>query len=281
MWCAIVAGAVQEPYDIDLKELRRPPVRRATEQRPLHEPKEKEAIASQPDAVRNSSSYIVKQGDHLFLILMRNYGLSNEAAERFIPEIMRLNNISNPKGLAVGQHLTIPFPSGKNAAVKRSIQKRERTTAPDLTIVQTRAAGTTLVREVVAPGEQPCLLVRLVSEQLGLLVSPYSSLVETESVSLLYDALKMVVVCKLAPDEAYTLERLLAIQGVKLLVFKGDEAPHTVIEGVIGVLGIPFAKSGADPATGAPLTYMFPAAISGRDLRLIIRPEDSVSNAPP
>ncbi|MDD2308999.1 MAG: LysM domain-containing protein [Desulfuromonadaceae bacterium] len=54
------------------------------------------------------SLYTVKAGDHLFKILMRDYGLSNNEAESFIDEIRRENNIYDIKRLKVGQKITIP-----------------------------------------------------------------------------------------------------------------------------------------------------------------------------
>jgi hypothetical protein len=53
-------------------------------------------------------SYTVRSGDHLFKILMRNYGLSSIEAESFIEEIKRENNICDIKRLKVGQKITIP-----------------------------------------------------------------------------------------------------------------------------------------------------------------------------
>lgn len=55
-----------------------------------------------------NSSYIVKPGDHLFKILMRDYGLTNNEAESFIEEIKRENNIYDIKRLKVGQKISIP-----------------------------------------------------------------------------------------------------------------------------------------------------------------------------
>ena len=52
--------------------------------------------------------YTVKQGDHLFRILMRDYGLSNNEAESFIEEIKRENNIYDIKRLKIGQKIIIP-----------------------------------------------------------------------------------------------------------------------------------------------------------------------------
>lgn len=52
--------------------------------------------------------YTVKPGDHLFKILMRDYGLSNSEADSFIEEIKRENNIYDIKRLRIGQRITIP-----------------------------------------------------------------------------------------------------------------------------------------------------------------------------
>ena len=52
--------------------------------------------------------YTVKPGDHLFKILMRDYGLSNNEAESFIEEIKRENNIYDIKRLKIGQKIIIP-----------------------------------------------------------------------------------------------------------------------------------------------------------------------------
>lgn len=52
--------------------------------------------------------YTVKPGDHLFKILMRDYGLCNNEAESFIEEIKRENNIYDIKRLKIGQKIIIP-----------------------------------------------------------------------------------------------------------------------------------------------------------------------------
>ena len=52
--------------------------------------------------------YVVKSGDNLFKILMRDYGLSNDEAESFIEEICRENNIYDIKRLKIGQKIVIP-----------------------------------------------------------------------------------------------------------------------------------------------------------------------------
>lgn len=271
VWYAFVAGAAQEPYDIDLKELRTPPAHRPKEHHPPQEPKKPESAA--PDAKGDISNYTVRPGDHLFLILMHRYGLSNEAAEQLIPEILRLNGIRKPEGLSVGQRLTIPLPSPTNTQLHHSRRKSRRSPQPESVAVPPHATDTPHVREMVAPSGQPCLLAREVAEQLGVRVPAFSPLLDAESISVSNDVLKVAVVCGRAPAEAYTLERLLARQGVKLLAFKADEAPRSVIEGLAGRLGISFLLSSADTAAELPLTYIFPAANAGKDLVLTIRPD--------
>ena len=66
-------------------------------------PSRKSASAS-----TRGGTYTVRQGDHLFKILMRDYGLSNDEAESFIEEIRRENNIYDIKRLKVGQKIVIP-----------------------------------------------------------------------------------------------------------------------------------------------------------------------------
>lgn len=276
--CAFIAGAGQGPYDLDLKELRRPPLRRAKGQKPSHVPKKFVPAASSVQG--ENSIYTVRPGDHLFLILMQRYGLSNNAAEQLIPEIMRLNGVLKPEGLSVGQRLTIPLLPITDAAANKSSQSGQAphpSPLPESGAAPPHATETHLVQEIVADRSRPCMLARDVAEQLGIRISPLSPFLDAESVSVAYDALKVAVVCGLEPAEAYTLERLLTRYGVKLLLFKADEAPRTVIEGLAGRLGIFFRLSNADAVSELPLTYLFPAAISGKDLRLTILPDPSSS----
>src|SRR5512137_1026325 len=52
--------------------------------------------------------YTVKPGDHLFKILMYEFGLSNRETEELIPEVKRLNGITDIRRLKVGSTLRIP-----------------------------------------------------------------------------------------------------------------------------------------------------------------------------
>jgi len=97
-------------YDINLKELCKSPPRRTKTHR-KHTRKAAQVTTSAPDtAPQNSNIYTVQQGDFPLLILTKHYGLSQAAAEQLVPEMMRLNNLRNPRDLTVGQRLIIPVP---------------------------------------------------------------------------------------------------------------------------------------------------------------------------
>jgi hypothetical protein len=146
--CAFTAVAAEEPYDIDLKELRRPPPRRAKEQ--LSPRGTREPVSAVAATKGKSSSYTVRPGDHLFLILMQRYGLSNEAAERLIPEIMRLNGIRKAESLSVGQRLTIPLPAVTDKSIQNNRQSSSSPPPRESETVLPATNDTPHVREVVA-----------------------------------------------------------------------------------------------------------------------------------
>ncbi|BBA71045.1 hypothetical protein YM18_2528 [Geobacter sulfurreducens] len=55
------------------------------------------------------TDYTVRPGDHIFKILMKEYGLSNREAETLIPEVRRINGITDIRRLRVGQTIRIPL----------------------------------------------------------------------------------------------------------------------------------------------------------------------------
>lgn len=63
---------------------------------------------------KSGTTYVIKAGDNLHKVLMRNYGVTDTEAEALIGEICRKNNISNIKRLRVGQRIEIP--GGRPAA---------------------------------------------------------------------------------------------------------------------------------------------------------------------
>lgn len=158
--------AASTPYDIDLKELDRqnpPPAVAAPKPEKKKVPKEKKHAAEKKSAAEKKTAagkkakkaaaaekkpaaaskeklpqrpteeagyvrYTVKPGDHIFKILMVNFGMSNDAAERLIPEIVRINHISNIRKLTVGDTLLIPtreHARAEGAPKKEVKQKKE------------------------------------------------------------------------------------------------------------------------------------------------------------
>jgi len=62
-----------------------------------------------PDSTSaHETLHVVKAGDNLFKILIRDFGLSNDEAEMFVEEIRRENNIYDIKRLKIGQKIIIP-----------------------------------------------------------------------------------------------------------------------------------------------------------------------------
>ena len=114
-------------FDIDVKELDRhkPAATPKPEKKPAKKAKQPAAAGTKSERPAAQSDYLrytVKPGDHIFKILMVTFGMSNDAAERLIPEIVRINNISNIKALTVGRTLLIPA-KGKQEHAARPAKK--------------------------------------------------------------------------------------------------------------------------------------------------------------
>jgi len=99
------AHAIDPRFDLDPRLLDRTAEPAADEKqgRPS-----RKAVRSAP----GMSEYTVRPGDHIFIILMREYGLSNAEAEALVPEVKRLNGISDIRRLQVGRSLRIPLSRG-------------------------------------------------------------------------------------------------------------------------------------------------------------------------
>ncbi len=111
-----VGMAAESRFEIDLKEL---PKAAAPPAKSVHAPPAasgKPRSTARKVATEGTARYTVKPGDHIFKILMRDFGLSNRQAELLIPDIARLNGISDIRRLRVGQELLIPLtPSARSA----------------------------------------------------------------------------------------------------------------------------------------------------------------------
>lgn len=138
----MLVAAAPGSFDIDVKELDqgKPAPPKAKEPKVQKAP-QKAAPASKPHppahaapkAAHSGDGYIrytVKPGDHLFKILMVDFGMSNEKAEHLIPEILRINDIGSIRSLKVGSVILIPREGTPRAAAaasrKKAHQKKEQ-----------------------------------------------------------------------------------------------------------------------------------------------------------
>jgi len=265
--------------EIDLRELRRiaPPLASKPAQRKRHVP-----TAAAPRNVESGreSIHLVQPGEHLFLILMKQYGLSNQAAEQLIPEIMRLNGITSPKGLKVGQRLRIPLAArdGKNSSIAREARpqtgQQTTTTLPDTApaAAPEPAAPPSTVRSISIMSAPPCKLAHDILEPMGLLTSSSTRIQGAETVSAASAGRSITIACGLSKAEIYTYERLLARNGKQLVTFDGDESEDCVVEKLSTHLGLVFCKRDPDSAT-LPQTYVFaPFGTGSQELQLTIMP---------
>lgn len=105
-WVSNLRAAMDSRFELDpqaISNLKSTP--KTSQSRGLRTPGIRVKSSSTP---LKGGVYTVKPGDHLFKILMRDYGLSNLEAESFIEEIKRENNIYDIKRLKIGQKITIP-----------------------------------------------------------------------------------------------------------------------------------------------------------------------------
>lgn len=136
-----------------------------------------EHSASMPAAAR---MYTVKPGDHLFKILMRDYGLSNSDTELFIEEIKRENNIYDIKRLKVGQKISIPP-------------------------IRRRADGSLNVHQAVLSDAAQTSASDTIPRQSFNLVSPVAALSGAEAVSKAHDVWNKIVPPKNEQQKPLTL----------------------------------------------------------------------------
>jgi len=138
VFSATVGHAVMDSrFELDTQALdgHKPPAKqiRKSERRAVRT----HVIKSPEDSGRQESVYTVKQGDHLFKILMRDYGLTNDEADTLIDKIRHENNIHDIRRLKVGQKIVIPqlrkkedAKPGLTRVVKKNIVSMEHIDVP-------------------------------------------------------------------------------------------------------------------------------------------------------
>lgn len=148
------------PFEIDIKEL--------DKDKPApHTVKKKSLLPSRKQASRSSVptkpkppattergvdgyvKYTVKHGDHIFRILMKEFGMSNSEAERLIPDIAQLNDIADIRKLTVGRTLLIPTAKKRHAS--RPAKPYHPSTEPATAEARTESPASPTTPETPAP----------------------------------------------------------------------------------------------------------------------------------
>ncbi|BCS55257.1 LysM peptidoglycan-binding domain-containing protein [Geobacter sp. SVR] len=238
-------------FELDLKEL--PPARPGKPSQPPRIQHRKHRTEHRESASGEIVRYTVRPGDHLYLILVRHFGLSDEAAERLIPQAMQLNGIHNPRALQVGQELKIPLTAraskhaGKGSAKPAAADRHAATAAAT-------AQDSLPVSIAAAPS---CVMARKMTEGLGLLAPQPGIMQGILGFTASNAGLSVVVACELPASEAYTYERLLMPYNTQLLVFREDESPRRIIEKLANRLGLRYTIEDRNAPESSALSYVF------------------------
>lgn len=271
------AFAKPSGFELDLKELR------STSPAPLRAPQARKqeprkTVRSSAAVVHGeSSSYTVQPGDHLFLILMRQYGLSNDAAERLIPEVMSINNIHNPRGLTRGMRLTIPLAARvkQMAEPVRIIEKvavlKPAAEPPSPAVKPLRASAEPAHKGIEILAAPSCSLGKEFAEKFALLVPSIGIIQGFPNFTVSHAGLTLAVACGLSPEEAYTYAQLLARRNVQLLVFDEDEPHRRVIEKIANRLNLFYELDETAGRNKLPLKVRFTSVgADNREMKLTI-----------
>lgn len=132
------ALAAEPSFEIDIRELDRtktvPAAPKKKPAKPSHPAPAKVPSRKKggPGPADNAgySRYTVRSGDHIFKILMKDFGMSNSAAEALVPEIIRLNRISDIRKLTIGQTILIPTDARHRRAAGRPAPEKGSPESP-------------------------------------------------------------------------------------------------------------------------------------------------------
>jgi LysM repeat protein len=149
--------AANAPYEIDIKDLDKQKAPQESQAK-KHENKPEKTSKGRPAGSRAGRDgyvrYTVKPGDHIFKILTVRFGLSEDAADRLVPEIKRINHVTDIKKLRVGQTLVIPA-SGKAEAHSGAEAGREPRVEPAEAAAMLDAASRLEAQEPAAKETPP------------------------------------------------------------------------------------------------------------------------------
>ncbi|WP_054696440.1 LysM peptidoglycan-binding domain-containing protein [Geotalea toluenoxydans] len=269
-----VAG--DSPFEIDIRELDRnttpaPSKKRVSAAKPPH-PAAAKAIDQRKGDQRERKplsrsghmSYTVKNGDHIFKILMKHFGMTNAAAEKLIPEVVSLNKIADIRKLNIGQTILIPTGLSHTAvahkkkreaeaalsassAAEPAIQQRFSTVQP----IEAPVSAAIAVRSVTSkdPSEVADSILNILAVKPG-----KDHFVETSSAT--QQALRLsakvdrffesngkhfMVSFSAADPFAYTVYRLLELEGIKLIRINRDADLKQVATSILSAMDISFS----------------------------------------
>ncbi|MDD2320810.1 MAG: LysM peptidoglycan-binding domain-containing protein [Geobacteraceae bacterium] len=124
------ACGAESPFEIEIGELERTEavskeVKKA-QPKPSAKKRRSKTVAMPAESAGGQHSgeyarYTIRPGDHIYKILTTRFGLSSAKAEQLIPEVMRINGISNTSGLQIGQTILLPLSRKKAAVPARTV----------------------------------------------------------------------------------------------------------------------------------------------------------------
>lgn len=215
--------------EINLNELR---AELAGKKKPRRQQHKKRAAPAKAVATAEggSSRYTIKSGEHISLILVRHYGLKETEAYKLLPEVLKLNNLSDARKVPVGRTLVIPLPApGTTVTTKPSAAP-----APGTTV---QPATATTVKPVDA-----CAFARQALNRLGLTAAGAPT--DTPNFSSAYRGITANLVCAPSAAELITYQRLSAVRDEQLIVLQPTDKPEATIEQLGHQLGLTYRASG-------------------------------------
>lgn len=185
-----------------------------------------------PPELTPQSSHLVVAGETLYGILTRSYGLTGEAANRLLPQVLKLNNLSDTAALSAGQRLLIP------------LAQPTMTAAAPLPLPPPVAAAST-EQSVFLDAASACPLARQTLEALSQPIAATEVLQDLPLAATAagrYEGIIAVLACELPRAEEYTYRRLLEMQGTRLIVVSADDPLPRAMLAVADGLGISYLR---------------------------------------
>lgn len=111
--------AAGSPFEIELRELELQP-ETVKKPEPAVAPRKqadgKDLVETKRNGTQREVEYVrytIRPGDHIYKVLTMRFGLSSTRAEALIPEIKRINGITDTARLQIGQTILLPLPRKK------------------------------------------------------------------------------------------------------------------------------------------------------------------------